>query len=103
MRDAPGTPEEFLKGLINSTMYSNQTVMIDPMVAMGDVCMTSSYNFSAHFPECDLDCGFEYCVTVDCLYWNYSPSNLRSLCDPGFLALLGGRSCLYGSLNNFQV
>ncbi len=103
IRDAPGEPAQFLGNFLNNTSCNNQTVFINTTVAMGDACGVTPYNFTASFGSCDLECACDYCVTVDCLYGDSEPENLRSLCDPGFLGLINRTSCDFGLLNNFQV
>lgn len=98
IRDAPGDPIQFLGNFLNTSVCSNETVLIDTTVAMGDMCGGNPYNFTANFPQCDVNC-----VTVDCLYGNSSAASLKSLCDPDFLALINKTSCDFGLLNNFQV
>ncbi len=103
IRDAPGEPAQFLGNFLNNTSCNNQTVFINTTIAMGDTCGITPYNFTANFGSCDLECACDYCVTVDCLYGDSEPANLRSLCDPGFLSLINKTSCDFGLLNNFQV
>ena len=113
IRDAPGSPDDFLKGLLindsNGTDYVNIS-FVEPSVTS---CVTV-YNLTEAFPSCDLsgcsctdnsncDDIFSCLPTIDCLYGDRSAENLNEMCSAGFLNLIGRPRCEYGTLNNFQV
>ena len=115
IRDAPGSPEDFLGSLLSSSNVSDSmnTYVNISVVEPGDTMCTTVYNITEEFPSCDISrCVCENgsfvdvysCLpTVDCLYGNGSTENLVSLCSSGFISLIGGDGCKFGTLNNFQV
>ena len=117
IRDAPGSPEDFLSPLLNSSNSSDfkYTYVNVSIIEPGETeCMTASvFNVTESFPSCDISgCVCENgtfvdvysCLpTVDCLYGDGSANNLVALCSAGFLSLIGRPNCQFGTLNNFQV
>ena len=115
IRDAPGSPEDFLGSLLSSSNVSDSmnTYVNISVVEPGDTMCRTVYNITEEFPSCDISrCVCENgsfvdvysCLpTVDCLYGNGSTENLVSLCSSGFISLIGGDGCKFGTLNNFQV